>query len=268
MKIHPTAVVSSSAHLADDVDIGPWAIVGDDVVLGAGCVVGPRATLEGPLVAGERNIFGCGVVIGGSPQDFSFDPTRKTGVRIGSGNTFREYVTIHRGTKEGSETVVGNECYLMVGAHLGHNVTLGNRVILANNCLLAGYVNVGDGAVVGGASVFHQFLRIGRLAMIGGGARFNKDIPPFTTAETRNFVVGVNLVGLRRAGLKPGVRDEIRRAFKLLYRSGMSFGQALEGAKLQDWGTEARELFDFVAASKRGVCRLRKGGGEPDEVNT
>ena len=152
----------------------------------------------------RRNFIGYGAVIGATPQDFAFRKTVFSEVRIGDGNTFREYVTIHRGTKEGSATVVGNNCYLMVGTHLGHNVRLGDNVVIANNCLLAGYVEVGDGAVLGGGTVFHQFLRIGPLAMVRGGTRFGKDIPPYVSADGENLLSGVNAIGLRRAGYRSG----------------------------------------------------------------
>jgi UDP-N-acetylglucosamine acyltransferase len=254
MKIHPTAIISKGAELADDVEIGAYAIVGEGVRLGAGCVIQANAILEGRTIIGAQNFIGYGAVIGATPQDFAFRETVTSEVRIGDQNTFREYVTIHRGTKEGSATVVGNNCYLMVGTHLGHNVKLGDKVVIANNCLLAGYVEIGDGAVLGGGTVFHQFLRIGRLAMVRGGTRFGKDIPPYVSADGENLLSGVNAIGLRRAGFPPEVRMEIKRAFKLIYWSGINVSQALERAKEQTWGSEAMQFFDFIASSKRGVC--------------
>ena len=178
MKIHPTALVSAGAQLADDVEIGAHTIIGEHVKIGAGCTVQANAILEGRTTLGERNFVGYGAIIGAPPQDFAYRESVISEVQIGEGNTFREYVTIHRGTKEGSATIVGNDCYLMAGSHLGHNVRLGDKVIIANNCLLAGYVEVDRGAVLGGGTVFHQFLRIGPLAMVRGGTRFGKDIPP------------------------------------------------------------------------------------------
>jgi UDP-N-acetylglucosamine acyltransferase len=254
MKIHPTAIISKGAELADDVEIGAHAMIGETVSLGAGCVVQANAILEGRTIIGAQNFIGYGAVIGATPQDFAFRETVTSEVRIGDQNTFREYVTIHRGTKEGSATVVGNNCYLMVGTHLGHNVKLGDKVVIANNCLLAGYVEIGDSAVLGGGSVFHQFLRIGRLAMVRGGTRFGKDIPPYVSADGENLLSGVNAIGLRRAGFPPEVRMEIKRAFKLIYWSGINVSQALERAKEQTWGSEAMQFFDFIASSKRGVC--------------
>ena len=258
MKIHPTAIVSQGAELSEGVEIGAHAVVGDGVRLGAGCVVQANAVLEGRTILGARNFVGYGAVIGATPQDFAFHETVSSEVRIGEDNIFREYVTIHRGTKEGSATVVGSKCYLMVGTHLGHNVQLGDRVIIANNCLLAGYVEVGDGAVLGGGTVFHQFLRIGRFAMVRGGTRFGKDIPPYVSADGENLLSGVNALGLRRAGFSPEIRMEIKRAFKLVYWSGINTSQALERAKESSWSPEAQVFFDFIATSKRGVCSANR----------
>lgn len=265
MKIHPTAIVSPRATLADDVEVGPWSSIGDGVTLGAGCVVGSHVVLEGRTTFGEGNTIGHGVIIGCPPQDFAFTDSVQSGVRIGNGNTFREYVTIHRGTKEGSATVVGNGCYLMVGVHLGHNTVLADRVIIANNCLLAGYVEIGEGAVLGGGTVFHQFLRVGRLAMVRGGTRFGKDIPPYVSADGENLISGINAIGLRRAGLSSDVRLEIKRAFKLIFWSGLNMSQALARAAEQDWGDETRVFLDFLATSKRGVCSANRAPGAGDE---
>jgi len=254
MKIHPTAIVDPSARLAEDVEIGPHAIVGGEVTLGAGCVVQAHAVLESRVVMGSGNVIGYGAVIGAPPQDFAHKSEVSSGVRIGDNNRIREYVTIHRGTKEGTETTVGNGCFLMVGTHLGHNVSLADNVIVTNNCLLAGYVEVGEAAVLGGGSVFHQFMRIGRRAMIAGSSSFNKDIPPFVTANFRNLLVGINVIGLRRGGFSAAARMEIKRAFKLVYRSGFRVREALAEAEKSGWGPEAGEFFDFIRNSKRGTC--------------
>lgn len=258
MNIHPTAIVDPAARLGGGVEIGPHAIIGAGVVLGAGCRVLAHAILEGDLVAGDNNTFGYGCVIGTPPQDFAFDPACHSGVRIGSHNTFREYVTIHRGTKEGSMTGVGDGCYLMVNAHMGHNSQLGNRVVMANDVLLAGYVEIGDGAIIAGGAMLHQFMRVGTLAMVRGGARVGKDVPPYTFAETKNQLLGINSIGLRRSGLSADARNEIRRAYKLVFRSGYNVSQALAEARKQTWGPEAAAFVDFVASSKRGVCTANR----------
>lgn len=264
MKIHPAAIVSPRAVLADDVEIGPYSLIGEGVTLGAGCRVGAHAVLEGKTTFGERNVVGHGAIIGSPPQDFAYQDSVRSEVRIGNGNTFREYVTIHRGTKEDSATIVGDDCYLMGGSHLGHNVQLGDKVIIANNCLLAGYVSVGDGAVLGGGTVFHQFLRVGSLAMVRGGTRFGKDIPPYAVADGENLLSGLNAVGLRRAGIAADVRRELKRAFKLVYWSGQNVSQALEKAKETAWGPEAQAFLDFIASSKRGVCSANRASQSAD----
>ena len=269
MKIHPSAIVSPQARLADDVEIGPGTIIGDDVTLGAGCVVGAHVILEGKTTLGERNHIGHGAIIGSLPQDFAFKETVKSEVRIGHGNTFREYVTIHRGTEEGSATIVGHQCYLMVGVHLGHNTHLADKVIIANNCLLAGHVEVGGGAVLGGGSVFHQFMRIGTLVMVRGGTRFGKDIPPYVSADGENIISGINAIGLRRAGFSAEIRLEIKRAFKLAYWSRLNISQAVEKAKEKTWSKEAQVFLDFLASSKRGVCSANRApdSGKADEAS-
>jgi UDP-N-acetylglucosamine acyltransferase len=254
MKIHPTATVDPSARLAEDVEIGPHAVIGGEVTLGAGCVIQAHAVLENRVTMGTGNFVGYGAVVGAAPQDFAHSLEISSEVRIGDNNRFREYVTIHRGTKEGTATTVGSGCFLMVGTHLGHNVSLADNVIITNNCLLAGYVDVGESAVLGGASVFHQFIRIGRRAMIAGSSSFNKDIPPFVTANFRNLLVGVNVVGLRRGGFSAESRMEIKRAFKLVYRSGIRVRDALQEAEKTEWGAESQEFFDFIRTSKRGTC--------------
>ncbi|MFZ4681437.1 MAG: acyl-ACP--UDP-N-acetylglucosamine O-acyltransferase [Terrimicrobiaceae bacterium] len=263
MKIHPTAIVSPKAQLADDVEIGPGAIIGDEVTLGPGSVIGAHAILEGRTTLGEGNRVGHGTIIGSPPQDFAFTDSVKSEVHIGNGNTLREYVTIHRGTKEGSATVVGSNCYIMVGVHLGHNTSLADRVIIANNCLLAGYVEVGEGAVLGGGTVFHQFMRIGTLAMVRGGTRFGKDIPPYVSADGENFISGINAIGLRRAGISSETRLEIKRAFKLAYWSRLNVSQAVAKAREMEWSREATVFFDFLASTTRGVCSANR---VPDAV--
>jgi len=254
MKIHPTAIVDPEAQLGPGTEVGPWVMIGPQVRLGANCVVQARSTLEGDLQAGDNNTFGYGSVIGAPPQDFAYRAEDRTGVRIGNNNTFREYTTIHRGTKPETDTVVGDDCYLMVESHLGHNSKLGNRVIMANGSMLGGYVEIGDGAVIGGGAIFHQFMRVGHGALVRGGGRFSKDIPPFTIGDTDNAVSGINVVGMRRGNISPPVRTELRRAFRLLFLSGLNVTQALEQANETDWGSEAQAFFDFIRISQRGIC--------------
>jgi len=256
--IHPSAFVDLAAQLAADVEVGPGAIIESGAVIGEGCRIQAHAVITGYVRMGARNSVGYGAILGANPQDYDFKPRTKSEVFIGDDNIIREYVTIHRGTKEGSVTRVGDNNFLMVGVHLGHNAAIGNRVIIANNCLLAGYVEVQDGAVLGGGSVFHQFLRVGRLCMVRGGERFPKDIPPFVSAYGTSMVAGINAVGLKRAGFSAETRLEIKRAFRMIYHSGLNITQALDESKKMSWGSEAQEFLDFIAsAKKRGVCAAK-----------
>src|ERR1044071_513934 len=210
-KIHPTAIVDPNANVGADVEIGPFSIIGPDVTIGDQTIVQSHVVIEAEVVIGSGNLIGHGAIIGAPPQDVSFSPERKTKVEIGDNNIIREYCTIHRGSPDGSATKIGNNNFLMVGAHVGHNCVIGNNVLIANNCLLAGHVRVDDGAFLGGGSTFHQFMHIGRLVMVQGSSAFGKDLPPFVVAAERNSVFGLNIIGLRRAGVSEKDRDEIKR---------------------------------------------------------
>lgn len=205
---------------------------------------------------GARNLVGYGAVIGGAPQDFSFAEATDSNVLIGDDNTFRENVTIHRGTKEGSSTRIGNHNYLMAGVHVGHNATVGDRNVMANNCLLAGHVATGDDVVLGGAAVFHQFMRIGSMSMIRGGTAWGKDIPPYTVGVTVNTLCGLNVVGMRRRGINSARRAELKKAYNLVFRSGLNISQAMERGADTAWENESADFMSFIALkSKRGLCR-------------
>jgi UDP-N-acetylglucosamine acyltransferase len=263
MKIHPTALVDPGARIGADVEIGPFSTIGPEVGIGDNTIVQSHVVIEGEVAIGTGNFIGHGAVIGGPPQDLSFSPERKTRVEIGNENVIREYCTIHRGSPEGSATKLGDKNFLMTGAHLGHNCAIGDNVIIANSCLLGGHVRVDDGAFLGGGGVFHQHMRVGRLALTQGASGFSKDIPPFLIAAEINYVFGVNVIGLRRAGFSGRDRDEIKAAFKLLYMSGLNISQALEKAAAMELGVPAREFFAFVAAAgKRGICPLKRGANE------
>ena len=262
-KIHSTAIVDSNAKIGADVEIGPFAIIGPHATIGDKTVVQSHVVIEGEVMIGRGNFIGHGAIIGSAPQDVSFSPERKTKVEIGDGNIIREYCTIHRGSPDGSATKIGDKNFLMSGAHIGHNCLIAANVVIANNCLLAGHVRVDDGAFLGGGSTFHQFMRIGRLVMVQGSSAFGKDLPPFVIAAERNSVVGLNIIGLRRAGFSEKERDEIKAAFKLIYLSGLNTSQAFDKAVTMSFGAPAREFLDFVASSKkRGICPLKRGAGE------
>ena len=259
-KIHSTAIVDPNAKIGANVQIGPFSIVGPDVIIGRQTIVQSHVVIEGEVAIGRGNFIGHGAIIGAPPQDVAFSPERKTRVEIGDDNIIREYCTIHRGSSDGSATKIGDKNFLMAGAHVGHNCLIGNNVVVANNCLLAGHVRVDDGAFLGGGSTFHQFMHIGRLVMVQGSSAFGKDLPPFVVAAERNSVFGLNVVGMRRAGLSANDRDEIKEAFKLVYLSGLNTSQALEKAKTMTFGAPAHEFLDFVAGSKkRGICPFKRG---------
>jgi len=268
MKIHHTAIVSPKAKLADDIEIGPYVCIEGPAVIGKGCVIQAHAILSGAVRLGKNNSIGYGAIIGATPQDHAYHPKVKSKVIIGDDNIIREYCTIHRGTVEGSATTVGNHNFLMAGTHLGHNVKIANNVILANNVLLAGHVEVQDRVFIGGATACHQYVRLGQIVMSQGVNGLTKDVPPFTMVA-RDLVIGLNVIGLRRAGFTPAQRLEIKAAFKLLYRSGLNTTQALEAANERKWNQEGRIFFDFVAqAKKRGICDSRStavaGNNEED----
>jgi UDP-N-acetylglucosamine acyltransferase len=261
--IHPTAIVDPAARMGTDVEIGPFSVIGWQATIGEKTILQSHVVIEGEVVIGNGNFIGHGAIIGAPPQDLSFSPERKTRVEIGNDNIIREYCTIHRGSPEGSATKIGDKNFLMAGAHIGHNCVIGNNVIVANNCLLAGHVRVDDGAFLGGGSTFHQFIHVGRLVMVQGSSAFGKDLPPFVIAAERNYVFGVNVLGLRRAGFGAKDRDEIKTAFKLVYLSGLNISQALRKAAPMKFGAPAREFLDFVAnAKKRGICPLKRGGSQ------
>ncbi len=251
MKIHQTAIVEAGAQIGAEVEIGPFSIVGPEAIIGDKCVIQSHVVIEGPVQMGAGNFIGHGSIIGSAPQDLNFQPQTKSRIEIGNANVIREHCTIHRGATEGSATVLGDGNFLMVNAHVGHDCKIGNGVVIVNDCLLAGHVRIDDRAFIGGGSRFHQGIRIGRVVMAEG--RFTKNLPPFLIAA-KNQVFGVNILGLRRAGFSPADRDEIKRAFKLLYTSGLNTKQALEKAAETEFGAVGREFFDFVAeAGKRGI---------------
>jgi UDP-N-acetylglucosamine acyltransferase len=252
--IHPTAVIDPRAELGPDVEIGPNVVIEGPVSIGTGTKVQANSVIVGQVKIGSGNTIGYGSVIGGFPQDLSYRPDSPSGVEIGNDNVLREYCTIHRGTKPDTLTVLGNQCLLMVGAHLGHNARVGNQVILANNVLLGGYVEVHDKAFLGGASVVHQHTRLGTMSIMQGGSAVGKDVPPFGAEAGRNSIVGINVVALRRAGFGSGLRLEVKRAFHILYHEGLNTSQAATRAAEEKWSPEIQPFWDFVKTSKRGIC--------------
>ena len=264
--IHPTAVVHPEAVLGAGVRVGPYAVIEGPAQIGDGCVIQSHAVITGWVRMGANNTIGYGAILGSDPQDYAFDTATKSWVVIGDNNRIREYATLHRGTGEGTETRVGSNCFLMTGVHVGHNSVIADRVVIANNALLGGHVHIGPGVFIGGGAVFHQFVHIGRQAIIQGNAGMGKNVPPFLIGAEINRVAGINVIGLRRSGMSSAQRQEVKDAFKLLYKSGLNTSQALAAAQERQWGPEGTEFFAFVAESKkRGICDLltsRVGGGE------
>jgi UDP-N-acetylglucosamine acyltransferase len=261
--IHPTALIHPKARLAPDVQVGPYAVIDEAVEIQEGCVVGPYVYLTGSTVIGPHNRFFAGCVIGEAPQDLKYAgaPTR---LRIGAHNVFREHATVHRSAKEGEATVIGSHNFLMASAHVAHNCVLGDFVIMANGALLGGHAQVADRAFISGNCLVHQFVRVGALALMQGGSRISKDLPPYTVARGPNHICGLNTVGLRRAGLTMAERLELKQVYHLLFRNGLSLKEAVEQGRARFQGAHSKQMFDFVAASKRGICSDSSGaGGEP-----
>jgi UDP-N-acetylglucosamine acyltransferase len=253
-RIHSTAIISPDAELGSDVEVGPFAIIGENCVVGDGCVIAPRATLERNVTLGANVKVGIGTVLGGLPQDLKF-AGEETTVEIGEGTVIREYTTINRGTAQSFKTSVGKNCLLMSYVHLGHDCHIGNNVILSNVVQLAGHVTIEDRAIISGLSAAHQFVRIGRQSFIGGCSRVSKDIPPFLKAVGNPVkLYGLNTVGLQRGGMEEATIRELKRAYRLLFRSDLNISQAMEQVQSElEPLPEVRELVRFVEESERGV---------------
>jgi len=253
-RIHPTAIVSPDAELGAEVQVGPYAIIGGDCVLGDGCVIAAHAVLERRVRLGSGVRIGVGSVIGGDPQDLKFQG-EETSVEIGDGTVVREYATINRGTAESMKTSVGRGCFIMTYVHLAHDCHLGDGVIISNATQLAGHVTVEDRAIISGVVAVHQFVRIGTYSFIGGASRVPKDIPPFLKAVGNPVkLYGLNSVGLQRAGFDAAVRRELKRAYRLCFRSELNVTQALDRAREElEMFPEVRHFLSFVEGSGRGV---------------
>ena len=264
--IHPTAVIDPKAELDSDMMVGPYALIEGPVVIGAGTEIQAHAVITGSVRMGKNNRIGYRAIIGSFPQDLSFNPRTSSGVEIGDNNVIREYCTVHRGTKEGSNTVVGSNNLLMVGAHLGHNARVADHVILANNVLLAGYAEIHDNVFIGAGSVVHQFTRMGAVSLLLENSGVGKDIPPFSIAIGKNSIAALNVIGLRRAGFGPALRKEIKSALDLLYRSGLNAKQALEEAEKRTWLPETMTFWNFVATTKRGMCPMGRWKKEENRI--
>ena len=254
--IHKTAIIDPDAELDESVEVGPYTVIGKGVKIGNGTVIGPHVHIACNTDIGRNNKISYSASIGDEPQDISFEG-QPTFVKIGDGNTIREFATIHRATIEETATTVGNNNFIMAYAHLGHDVKVGNKCIISNGVGLAGHVVVGDSAVISAYVGVHQFSRIGSMVMIGALARINRDVLPYMMVEGNPATThGLNVVGLRRNGIDQESRTAIKRAFKLLCRDKMSTEKALIKIDEEiDQTAEIKALTAFVRGSKRGFIR-------------
>ena len=262
--IHPSAIVAAGAVLGANVDIGPYSVIGPEVRIGDDVRIGSHVVLESRVLLGARVRVDHGAVVGAEPQDLKFKASTPSGVRVGAGTVVREYVTIHRATTPESWTDIGDDCLLMATCHIAHDCRIGNGVIIINYAGLTGPCEVGDRATIGGYAGLVPFTRIGTLAYIGGCAKVNRDVPPFMLADGNLATVrGVNLIGLRRAGVGPTERRVLREAHRIFWRSDLAPAAALDAMRRDVEPTpQVKELIAFIDAAKRGVL----GGPEAGEA--
>lgn len=254
--IHPTAIVSSTAKLGDNIIVGPHAIINDDVEIGDGCQIGPFAVLYDGTRLGNRVKIHQASSVAHIPQDLKFggEPTQFI---VGDDTTIHEFVTLHRGTQETGKSEVGKNCLLMAYSHVAHDTTIGNNCILANGVQIAGHVTIEDWVIIGGLTPVHQFCKVGQHSMIGGGFRIVQDVPPFILAGSEPLrYSGLNIIGLRRRGFSNDDIASLKRAYDLIYNSGNNLSQAK--AKIQEELCDhplVQKVVDFINNSKRGIIR-------------
>lgn len=261
VQIHPTAIVASGAQLDAGVAIGPYSIIGEHVHLGANTRVGPHCVIEGHTDIGPDNHFYGFCSIGGMPQDKKY-AGEPTALSVGSGNMFREFVTVNIGTVQDTGTTrLGDDNWIMAYVHIAHDCQLGSHIVISNSVQLGGHIHIGDWAIVGGLSAVHQFVRIGSHAMIGGTSSVRQDVPPYMIGAGDSFrPVGINTEGLGRRGFTPADIQALKDAYKILYRRQLNIPQAVEAlqALQHQQPTEApaiQTLVDFLNASSRGIAR-------------
>jgi UDP-N-acetylglucosamine acyltransferase len=258
VSIHPLAVVSPLAEIGTGVEIGPFCVVEPNVSIGPDCILENHVTIKEGTILGARNRVFEGAVLGGMAQHVHA-PERAGKVVIGSGNTIRENATIHRALEENHATVIGDNCLLMVNSHIAHDCHIGNNVIMTNNSMVAGHVTVGDRAYLSGAAGVHQFCRIGTLAMVGGQAHISQDVPPYVTIDgISSLVVGLNQVGLRRAGFELAKIQQLKAAYRVIYRSGLMWKEILEVLHADFAFGPAAVFYDFLSTTKRGIVSERR----------
>ncbi len=257
MNIHPTAIVHPGAKLADDVEVGPYSVIEDNVTVGAGTVIGAHVVIRPFVDIGEQNDIRQFASIGEVPQDLKFSG-EDTRLVLGNRNRIREFVTFNRGTAGGGGvTTIGDDGLFMAYSHVAHDCQVGNHVILANAVQMGGHVHIEDYAIVGGGSVLHQFTRIGTHSMIGGGSAVAQDVPPYTNVTgNRASLHGLNLVGLKRRGFSAEALSALKKAYRLIFRSGLTFEEARARVAAEvEMTSEVTHLVDFIEGSERGVTR-------------
>ena len=265
MPIDPSAKVAANVELAPDVVVGPGVIIDGPSRIGAGTRILAHAYIGPYTTMGQNNVVGFGAIIGHEPQDYAFTGEESYTV-IGDHNLIREYVTIHRGTKPGSATRLGNHNFLMALSHMAHNSSLGDHVVVVNGALVGGYVEVADRAFISANCLLHQFIRVGTLVMMRGGARASRDLPPYCNIDDTHTVKGLNLVGLRRAGFSRDRIAPLRQAVRLLFGTRMNLKLAVERVEAEvDLTPEVAHLLEFIKASKRGVAFGPKNSHDPDQ---
>lgn len=256
-QIHETAIVHPNAKIGRNVVIGPYAVIGEHVEIGDNCVIGPQVMIDGWTTIGSGNKFYHGASIGCEPQDLKFKG-EKSFLVIGDNNIFRENVTVSRGTEGGGgETRIGSNNLFMAYSHVAHDCQVGSNIVLVNCSALAGHVVVEDRAIIGGLSGVVQFCKIGKMAMIGGQTKIVKDVPPYVLVDGNPAkVAGINVVGLRRNGISPEMRDEIKRAYRILYRSNLPINKAIETMEQELKGSpEIDHFIRFLLSTEKGIQR-------------
>ena len=256
MNIHKTAVISPGAELADDVSVGPYAIINDNVKIGAGTKLEAHCIIDSYTTIGRDCHVFYGAVIGSITQDKKFEG-KKSFLEIGDNNIIREYVTINRGTEENSRTRIGNDNLLMAYTHIAHDCQIGNGVIIANCGTLAGHVAVEDKVIIGGLAGTHQFVRIGELSIIGGCSKVVQDIVPYSMSDGHPAkIYGVNSIGLERADLPDEARESLKKAFKILFSMKLNTKSALSKIEKElPPSKEISKLVNFIKSSERGIAR-------------
>jgi UDP-N-acetylglucosamine acyltransferase len=253
--IAPTARIHPEAHIGAQTVVGEFCVIEEDVSIGAFCRLEPYVYVKRWTTLGEQNEISAGTVLGTDPLDKAFTGERSY-LRIGSGNKIREHYTISRGTQPESTTEIGDGNYIMTSGHIAHNCRVGDNAVICSCALLAGYVELEDQAFISGGVVVHQFSRIGRLAMVGGNTRVNHDVPPFFLYSDFNVAPkGINIVGLQRAGFSGSDISILKRAYRILYRSGLKLDEALERIEAELPTEHTLHLVRFIRSSKRGICR-------------